>query len=831
MTREANAQPPEFERLKALLVGPESDLLQALSLKVDGLDKYVGTAPHLEIATAEIIARALRRAEVERHRELANALSPLVVSSIRSEIRNSRDAMVEALYPITGRLVAAAVAAAFRDLNARIDRLTSLEGSKLRLRALLAGKPVRELALAQTRARLTRVLFLERGSGTLVATWQADGLTTDQPEMLSGLIAAITEFANTALGMQGGELRTLDLGTSRVILRMSPRMIIAANCEGALLSRQEVALDAAFLDLLERHDRGDGADAAMLAQAAATAAAEPAAAAKSSGKGLYVAGALIAGALAWWGGSRYLAARHDRNLREAFSAALAADPELSAYPLQLGIDRAGGRVLITGLAPDLARVDALAAGLRGLAFPRAVVASVAQVAPVARVIQQESAAAALYASTQETGRQDALLRRQTREELAGLQKAAAQLEARLGGGLEAAAAALRVAQDGAAAAAQRLAHDRAGRDAAGARLRSDVDALGPRLAAAEAAAGQLRSEVAATAQQLADARAALGAETAAIRSSLELGDTRGSAQERQLAMLSEGSTSLRKQLETVEATTARLRAEIEGVAPAMRDVKSTIARETGEIKSGLGERDARAADIQAEIAALQKAAEALRTQLEGVSSSIPAAEARALADSEAKLAAERRRLEAAARAIDAGEIRMEGIIGNVSGQAEKISDLAAKLEAAEADANVQRQRVSELEKTLAAILPRILSPEAQLKIVLARSAVYFVRDTVLDDEAGAFQTIGEIAALARQTGASLRVIGHTDDKGAVVVNLQLALKRANFVTQLLTGRGVDAARVAAVSRGSAELISETQTSARALNRRVTFEFANEADGK
>ena len=444
MVREAASPPPDFARLKALLLGPEADELARVSARLDGLDRYVGDAPRLEAATADIIAQALRRAEVARHRELANAIAPLIVTVIRSEIKNSRDMMVEALYPITGRLVAAAVANALRELmarlNERLDKLTSTDGLKLRLRAALQGKRVSELALAEAQqARITRILFLERGSGTLVANWQIDGSAPEQADLVSGLIAAITEFAASALGGQGGQLRTLDLGASRVILRSSPRMIIAANCEGELRPPQEAALDAAFLRLLERQEDGDGDTEDILGDVAASIAAPGAAAPKKPGKALYVVGALVLGALLWWGVSAWLAARQESQLRAAFDAALAADTELAAYPLRLDLYGASGEAQIGGLTPDFARVDAIAARLRPLAFPRDVRVNVVRVPAFDKHVEQDSGVKALTARAGDTQWQGETLRRQARDDLAGVEKSLAEMRARVAG-LEAALA-------------------------------------------------------------------------------------------------------------------------------------------------------------------------------------------------------------------------------------------------------------------------------------------------------------------------------------------------------------------------------------------------------
>ena len=56
------------------------------------------------------------------HERLAEAMAPVVVETIHAELVNSRDKMVEALYPITGRLVSAYVANAFKDLLAETSR-------------------------------------------------------------------------------------------------------------------------------------------------------------------------------------------------------------------------------------------------------------------------------------------------------------------------------------------------------------------------------------------------------------------------------------------------------------------------------------------------------------------------------------------------------------------------------------------------------------------------------------------------------------------------------------------------------------------------------------
>ena len=52
-----------------------------------------------------------------------------IATAIRNEIKNSREQMIEALYPIVGRLVSAAVATAFREVVASLEQRINAQGS------------------------------------------------------------------------------------------------------------------------------------------------------------------------------------------------------------------------------------------------------------------------------------------------------------------------------------------------------------------------------------------------------------------------------------------------------------------------------------------------------------------------------------------------------------------------------------------------------------------------------------------------------------------------------------------------------------------------------
>lgn len=264
----AIGQNREIEQLKTLLFEQEAERLRALETDVASLRHYVGGADRLETATASILIAALERAEVDRPRELANAIAPSVVSAIRSEIRNSRELMVDALYPIIGRLVSSAVANTFKELVAfleqRLNALTSMELWIGRIKSLVTGRPISEFVLANSNPpRVNRLLILERGNGRLIADWKREASADERADMLSAMVAAILEFSVQALAGEG-TLRTLDFGGREIVLRDSPRFILAAECIGSLRPADNTRINSLFFDTIENLDRGTSPPATML---------------------------------------------------------------------------------------------------------------------------------------------------------------------------------------------------------------------------------------------------------------------------------------------------------------------------------------------------------------------------------------------------------------------------------------------------------------------------------------------------------------------------------------------------------------------------------------
>ncbi|PPD45900.1 MAG: hypothetical protein CTY15_03355 [Methylocystis sp.] len=420
-----------FEKIKSLLLGDTTRKLDETADRVEKIDARV--------SDGDALVGALKRAEETRPRELTGALAPSVVSIIRSEIKNSKEMLIEALYPIMGRLVTAAVAGAFRDLveslNARIDAMMSANSWRLRMRAMATGRTLAEVALAEAEAgNLKRALLLERGSGRLLAVWpgkekiEEQAADKENADLESGMIAAITEFATNVYADKGGELRMLDIGSGKVFLRASPQVIVAGEFGGDLSRQRERRLDEAFLKIVELHEGDEAActpDA--IGQLLDPALAEPAK--QKSKTPVMILGAALAGLAIWFSWNPVLHAVREWRIKGAYTTAMSGHPALMQYPLRLEVDHANGRVVLRGLAANEAEPLAVLEAIASASEPYTVDRDISIVALAAQTQDLRAGETRAAATLQEAQAQIETLRSELKDARGTIERLSALEEA------------------------------------------------------------------------------------------------------------------------------------------------------------------------------------------------------------------------------------------------------------------------------------------------------------------------------------------------------------------------------------------------------------------
>lgn len=366
------------DRLKQLLFEPESEAIAALTKRIESVFDRAGTSERFQASVAQVLDGALRDAEVERHDQVASAIAPLIVKTVKTEIHNSTDDLVEALYPATGRMVKAYVASAIKDLTDEINRKLSENPFMLRLNSVLTGRSVGELALADSqRLKVEDVFLIRRATGELVARWPKGEGRSNLDHVMGGVLTTINEFTSEAFKAEGSGLRQIDLGGARVYLRVSPAYLLAAKCSGTAPAGVEQAFDEEFLNLVDRHDTILTADARTGAEATAPLLQELAShletrlgdlqpANDSLRRGVrpltllaMLIGLPLAGWLAWSIFVDYRLSHTERVARETVNSVAA----MNGYPSEIKASGRGNVLTVSGLAPTDAVKETLIAKL------------------------------------------------------------------------------------------------------------------------------------------------------------------------------------------------------------------------------------------------------------------------------------------------------------------------------------------------------------------------------------------------------------------------------------------------------------------------------------
>ncbi len=358
----------DINRLKELLFENESRALADLSQRMDIVFDRAGSTERFTAHVAAVLDQALAQAEIERHSEVSLAIAPLIVHTIKTEIRGSQDELAEALYPSLGRMVKAYVVSAIRDLMDEINRRLESNAFMLRLRSLLTGRPVADLAFVEgQRLKVEEIFLIRRGLGELLGHWPAINGLTAQDKRISGILTAINEVATQAFDADTAALRRIDLGTSIIYLRASPTHLLAAKCRGVAPAAVEQVIDEKFLSTIERLRVlfNGGSDTSVprravnnllgdLADTLDDGITEQHAKLVRGRTGLSPAIVLVWGiglALATWLAWGAYVGYQTARVHGIASNVLAAEPALAGYPVHADVTSRGRSVALAGLVP------------------------------------------------------------------------------------------------------------------------------------------------------------------------------------------------------------------------------------------------------------------------------------------------------------------------------------------------------------------------------------------------------------------------------------------------------------------------------------------------
>lgn len=249
-TVEQSSNSPEIES-----VSSDDDLLALRSIL------FQSERQHLDALRAAVTALEHRTSDDSA---LIESITPVMGDIIREKIRNNRDEMIEALYPIIGQLVVRAVTEAVRDLARSVDaqmRTTfSFDTLWYYLRARTVGVSSAEAIMRHALAfSINEVFLIHRETGLVLwSTSQAaeGGQASADSEIMGGMLTAIRDFAADTIGQgREGQLDEIRYGNQEILIETVSDVYAAVVFEGVEPVGFREQLRSRLVEFSNQHQR------------------------------------------------------------------------------------------------------------------------------------------------------------------------------------------------------------------------------------------------------------------------------------------------------------------------------------------------------------------------------------------------------------------------------------------------------------------------------------------------------------------------------------------------------------------------------------------------
>jgi OOP family OmpA-OmpF porin len=204
---------PRLEQLRVLLLGRDIETLSRLSGLIEDPER-------LAAAVGNILPTAIAEASSDPRlgQVLAPALEQAAQRSIRSDPRTLVDILHPLIVPAIRKSIGEAIDRTFQSLNESLKHSLTWRGLKWRWEAWRTGISFAEIVLKHTLVyRVEHAFLIHRHSGLLIAHAAAEDATSQDPQLVSSMLAAIQDFVRdsfTGAGQHG--LDSLQLGELRL---------------------------------------------------------------------------------------------------------------------------------------------------------------------------------------------------------------------------------------------------------------------------------------------------------------------------------------------------------------------------------------------------------------------------------------------------------------------------------------------------------------------------------------------------------------------------------------------------------------------------------------
>jgi len=219
--------------LKDILFTDDKEYLEVITKRIQLLEEGINEKSKLSSRVDPIILEHLK----EFTENMPQTLGPTITATLKEEIRNSRDEVVDALYPILGKLVKKYVAQEMKLLSEKMDsQFSFLKGWGRKFSFMFKGNKEKERLLNELSAtKIEQVLLIQKDSGILKGSYSV--ASTIDEEMVSGMLTAIKSFVEDAFHQKNQNLELIEYELYNIHIQSFVNYYVAVVVSGNYTTR------------------------------------------------------------------------------------------------------------------------------------------------------------------------------------------------------------------------------------------------------------------------------------------------------------------------------------------------------------------------------------------------------------------------------------------------------------------------------------------------------------------------------------------------------------------------------------------------------------------
>lgn len=184
--------------------------------------------------------------------------------AIKLQVRESQDEIIDALYPIIGRLIVKYLKTEIERINERIDKQLqqtfTLKGIGIWVKSVFSGVSYEDMMMKDAApAAVEEIFVINNEAGLLLAHHSLNNLMN--PDMIAGMLTGIKGFIEHAFMTGEQQLETLEYENHEIVVHNFRTFYIAALISGYPNAEFKSKLHAAVNTFCESHrisPAGDG---------------------------------------------------------------------------------------------------------------------------------------------------------------------------------------------------------------------------------------------------------------------------------------------------------------------------------------------------------------------------------------------------------------------------------------------------------------------------------------------------------------------------------------------------------------------------------------------